>query len=360
VWTYILGPMLALLPMRWRAMWFWQKPVNWAHAAMISGFLEAFGSLLTLAVWYLSRIQELVNQQTTVAAEAIGKAQDLKGLTNIELAYSMGLGGLLTFAAHPLTWLLAYCAAEGIWRTLTATVNQESLGTGLLGALDWAIVGSRRRAYEKRVPLVEDRVTRAPEGSNAPDWALKVETCRPKHSWNSTQIIRIRDEYFRTLRDTTDEQAQYRRDGLPVRPHTYYLKSIPAGEAYMGSEDYTPRDVLKPAAPGLGAIALGALKDGMKIQATRLVADSVRRDTEGPDVFLHIESCRPKEQWNIGRVLKYEDCYYRIEKSYETQGPRPWGHTLRLLPVGVPSRSMIQYDPEEILRQVEREKELRK
>ncbi len=357
MWTFLLGPFLSLLPMRWRAMWFWNKPVDWPHATMLSGFLEAIGCLLTLAVWYLAKIQELVGQQTTVAAEALGKTQDLKGLTNIELAYSMGLGGLLAFAAHPLTWLLAYCTVEGIWRALAATVNHESMGSALLSFPDWLWLRARQRAYEKRVPLVEDRVTRAPEGPKAPDWSLKIETCRPKPSWVHPQIIRIGDEYFRPLRDTTDERAQYRRDGLPVRPHTYFLKRIPAGEAYLGSEDYTPRDVLHSGKPSLGSIALGALKDGMKIQTTPLVADSVRRDMEGEAVFLHIESCRPKEQWNSGRVLKYEDCYYRIEKSYDAEGARPWGYTLRLLAAGVPGRSVILYDPEELLRQAERDKE---
>lgn len=357
MWTYLLGPFLSLLPARWRAQWFWNKPVNWPHATMLSGFLEAFGCLLTLALWYLSKIQQLVGEQTTVAAEALGKAPDLKGMTNIELAYSMGLGGLLTFAVHPLTWLLAYCAIEGIWRALSAAVNHESPGTALLGLPDRMWAGARQRAYERRVPLIEDRVTRAPEGPGAPDWSLKIETCRPKPSWKHPQIIRIGDEYYRPLRDTTDDNAQYRQDGLPIRPHTYFLKRIPAGEAYLGSEHYTPRDVLTSAKPGLGSIALGALKDGLKIKATPLVADRVRRDMEGEAVFLHIESCRPKEQWNAGRVLQYEDCYYRIEKSYETEGARPWGYTLRLLPMGVPGRSVILYDPEEVLRQAERDKE---
>lgn len=357
MWTYILGPVLALLPARWRAMWFGRAPVSWARATMVSGFVEAVGCALALAAWYLTKIQELVNQQTAVAVDALGKAKDLQGLTNIELAYSMGLGGLFTFLANPLTWLLVFCTVEGVWRAFAATLNDESPGTGILGVFDWMIVRRQKRAYEARVPLVEDRVTRAAEGVSNQDWSLKIETCRPKPSWSGPQIIRIKDEYFRVQRETIDDQAQYRGDGQPVRPHTYFLKRVPAGEAYLGCEDYHPRDVLKPAGPGLGAIALGALKDGMKIKVTPLVADSVRRDMEGPDVFLHIESCRPKEGWTIGRTLKYEDCFYRIEKSYETQGPRPWGHTLRLLSMGVMGRSVILYDPNEILIQAARDRE---
>lgn len=357
MWTYVLGPFLALLPARWRAAWFWDKPADWVRATILSGFLETFGCFLSLALWYLASIQRMAAEQAAVAVDALGKAKDLKGLTNIELAYSMGLGGLLTFVGHPLTWLLAYCAFEGIWRMFAAIVTEEAPGSGLLGFFDWAVVSARRRAYEKRVPLIEDRLTRSEPGPRQPDWDLRVESCRPKPSWRPRQIVGYKDEYFRVLRDSTDTNAQWRRDGLPIRPHTYYLKKIPAGEAYVGSEKYDPRDVLKPAGPGLGTLALGALKDGFKIQATPLVADNVRRDMEGQDVFLHIESCRPKEQWNPGRTLKYEDCYYRIEGSYELEGPRPWGYKLRLLPMGVMGRGVILYDPEELLKLAARDKE---
>ena len=357
MWTYLLGPFLALLPRRWRAGWLAEKPVNWAHATMVSGFVEAIGCMLGTAGWYLSRIELLVNQQTTVAADAVGKTQDLKGLTNIELAYSMGLGGLFAILLHPLTWLLVYGAFEGVWRLFAAIINQESPGTGLLAVVDWAMAKREKRGYEQRVPLIEDRVTRAPEGPRAPEWSLQVESCRPKPSWKSPQIVRMGDEYFRVLSDATDENAQWRKDGLPVRPHRYLLRKVAAGEAYMGSEDYDPRDVLKGEGPGLGTVALGALKDGIKIQTTALVADRVTRDTAGADVMLVIESCRPKEQWNPGRTLKYEDCYYRIESSFEKDGPRPWGYKLRLLPMGVAGRSVIQYDPEELLKQAARDRE---
>ncbi len=107
----------------------------------------------------------------------------------------------------------------------------------------------------------------------------------------------------------------------------------------------------------MGAIALGALKDGLKIKATPLVADSVQSEVQGEHVIMRIESCRPKEQWNPGRTLKYQNCYYRIEGSYETEGPRPWGYKLRLLPTGVPGRGVILFDPDEILRQAARERE---
>ena len=67
------------------------------------------------------------------------------------------------------------------------------------------------------------------------------------------------------------------------------------------------------------------------MQVTPLVADVVKREVKAEGVFLHIESCRPKEQWTTGRVLKFEDCYYRLERSYEREGARPARQQPRVL-----------------------------
>lgn len=137
MWTYILGPILSLLPARWRANW--RVPVSWPRATMISGFLEAAGCAYALVNWYLAEIQRLVDQQTAAAAGEILQGKNFKGMTNIELAYSQGLSGLLTFLANPLTWVLVFCMVEGVWRAF-ATLNDESRGSGILGVFDWMIV----------------------------------------------------------------------------------------------------------------------------------------------------------------------------------------------------------------------------
>lgn len=350
MWTYILGPFLAVLPERWRALWFAHLPVVWPRAVLISGFAEAMICMLLLGGWYLSNIQELVNQQAGVAVEAMSKAKSTQGLSNVGVAYSMGLGGLIVFLLHPVTWLLAFGSVEGVWRGFAALVNDEAPGSAVLGLVNRTHLRWQKKSYEKRVPLIEDRLVRSQVGPSQPDWDLRVEACRPKPSWRSPQIIGLKDEYFRVLRETTDDQAQWRRDGVPVRPHVYFLKKIAAGEAYLGSEEYDPKDVLKPGDPGLGKIALDAFKDGLRIQTLPLMPDDVKRDMHGADVFLMIESCRPKEGWTAGRTLNYENCYYRIESSYESKAPRPWGHKLRLLRMGVPGRAVILYDPNEVMR----------
>lgn len=134
MWTYILGPILSLLPERWRANW--RVPANWSRATMISGFLEAVGCAYALVSLYMVEIQRLVDQQTATTAGEIQQGKDFKGLTNIELAYSQGMSGLLTFLENPFAWLLIYCVLEGAWRAFTA-LNDESRGTGILGVFDW-------------------------------------------------------------------------------------------------------------------------------------------------------------------------------------------------------------------------------
>ncbi|GEM_PF-3120942 len=349
--TYILGPVLVLLPQRWREHLFGHLEVDWLRAATISGFLETAGGMLLLIAWYLARIQELVNEQTAVAVEALGRQQDLKGLTNIEAAYAMGLGGLMTMFLHPLTWLLSYCSVEGVFRFFAAVSAEEARGTGLLGVIEWAARTQKKRSYEKAVPLIPDKLTVAPEGKEK--WDAKVESCRPKPTWKYPLTVRIGGNYFQVTGDSTDPDAAQKARGGPVRPHTFYLKRVPAGEAYRGVVDFDPNEALKPNEPGLGSIALGALRDGLRVQSLPLAPDHVHRDINKDGVFLRITSCRPKPDWTAGRTVRFEDCYYRLDGPFDADPPRPFGYTLRLLPAGVPGRSVVQYDPQDVLRKTE-------
>jgi hypothetical protein len=76
------------------------------------------------------------------------------------------------------------------------------------------------------------------------------------------------------------------------------------------------------------------------------VADLVTRDDTRADWQLKIESCGAKRDWNVGRLLRYEGRYYRIESNSQESGARPFVFLLRLLAAGVPSYSVILYSPE--------------
>jgi len=79
-----------------------------------------------------------------------------------------------------------------------------------------------------------------------------------------------------------------------------------------------------------------------------LIPDLVTRDDSRADWQLRIESSRAKREWNAGRLLRYEDRYYRITSCSEEGGPRPFVFLLSALAAGVPSRSVILYSPETV------------
>jgi hypothetical protein len=114
--------------------------------------------------------------------------------------------------------------------------------------------------------------------------------------------------------------------------------------------NYDPQEALGPPEPGLLATALEAFREGFRVKSLPLVADSLREERQEEDALLHVESCRPKYEWTPGRVIHYADRYYRMECTYEAQRPRPFGFRLRQLPAGVPGRSVIVYDPADVLR----------
>jgi hypothetical protein len=77
-----------------------------------------------------------------------------------------------------------------------------------------------------------------------------------------------------------------------------------------------------------------------------LVSDLVTRDDARTDWQLKIESSRAKRDWSVGRLLRYENRYYRIESCAQQSGARPHAFLLRSLAAGVPSYSVILYSPE--------------
>jgi hypothetical protein len=79
-----------------------------------------------------------------------------------------------------------------------------------------------------------------------------------------------------------------------------------------------------------------------------LIPDLVTRDDSRSDWQLRIECSRAKREWSAGRLLRYEDRYYRITSCWEEGGPRPFVYLLSALAAGVPSRTVIIYSPETV------------
>lgn len=336
--TYLLGPVLSLLPQRWRQNLFAEGNVDWVRATLVSGVLCGAGCLLSLAVWYLHAIQAGIDAQVDVTLAAT------KGAPGRGAGMAMGFASYVTFLLHPLTWALGYFSAEGIYRAFAATINGEAPGSGPLALVDWTVRTMKRRAYERRVPLVADLVFRDERGKQ---WNLKVESCRPKPLWKYPKVIKYGEDFYQVVGESVGE-------GTAARPHVYLLRAAAAGEAFRGMEIYDPKEALRPAAPTIGQSAVRAFRDGLRLRTLPLVVDEVERVVDEQGVFLRVRSCRPKEDWPAGRVIRHEGCYYRMAEEYEAEPPRPFGYVLQLLPAGVPGRRVIDYSPEDVLRQAQK------
>jgi hypothetical protein len=74
------------------------------------------------------------------------------------------------------------------------------------------------------------------------------------------------------------------------------------------------------------------------------VGDLVTRDDLRKDWQLKIEASRPKRGWESGRIVRFEDRYYRMEARLTAAKPRPAVYLLARLAAGVPSSSVIFYE----------------
>ena len=71
------------------------------------------------------------------------------------------------------------------------------------------------------------------------------------------------------------------------------------------------------------------------------VNDLVTADEAREDWQLKIESSRAKKDWDVGRMILYNERYYRIESVVRIESARPFVYLLRSLPAGVPRTAAI-------------------
>lgn len=337
--TYTIGPLLALLPRRWRETFFSGLGVNWPRAAAVSGFVEGFAGIFGLAAWYIFYIQQALDRQAEIAAKAL--TQGPTPLTTTDVAAAMAIGSLIDFALHPVTWLLVFVAVEGTVRVLAAFIAEQPLGILPLAVFDRIILKTRQSQYEARVPLVRDLVTR---GEGMQPWELKIESCRPKPAWKYPLTVRYKEAFFQVMSESGGT-------GTAQRPQVYLLRRVPRGEGFRGLTDYDPEEGLRSAAqPGPLAEMLAAMGEKLRIRMLPLVPDQVFPGEGKGGWDLKIESCRPRPGWSENQLLRYEGRFYRLEATYKAKSPRPFGFGFRLLPAGVSGRNVVEYSPLTVLR----------
>lgn len=228
MWTYTIGPLLAVLPERWRPTCFSQLAIDWPRATAISGLIEGFGAITVLVVWY------------SVFVAKYGDAIAARG--------GDGFVGLFLVALHPLTWLICYFGCEGVVRFLAAVATGESCGSLPLALVAW---GMGRMERDRRGGLVADEVK-----IRTSEYDLQVASCRAKQHWKYPLTICYQEKFYQVA------GGEVLRRG--VRPHIYFLRRLPADEIIKGLEQYDPATMLvDQRAPGFFETVLSEVKRRM-------------------------------------------------------------------------------------------------
>jgi hypothetical protein len=188
-WTVLYGPVLSLVPGRWRVGRFGDRYAHWATGTMISGGFECIVAVNFFCAW-----------------------------------------GFLPRSSNSLLWIGMYFLTDGAWRTATAVFNGDAAGTVLLELLSEASVVGWRRAWILRHPAVNDLVT--PDETRE-EWQLKIEASRAKKDWDVGRMILFNERYFRIESLAQIEGA---------RPFVYLLRSLAAGVPSMRVLRYAPNE----------------------------------------------------------------------------------------------------------------------
>lgn len=246
--TYLLGPVLALLPKPWRDSLPAAKEVIWGRATAISGFLEFVAALIGLSQWYAHVMSTWVGY---------GVSQALDGKMGPEVRFQdIGGAGLIIWATQPLTWLLGYLAAEGVVRLCAGAFSGSACGILPLYLTDRILfrpfrrrgaspveTGPGMRANASSFASAVREKMQAGKRRDVPDELcfsqdesvdiLEVNSCQRKPDWTPPRIVRYQASYYRL------EESE---NGTKDRPFRYRLRRLAAGVPGRGVLLYTPAD----------------------------------------------------------------------------------------------------------------------
>jgi hypothetical protein len=79
------------------------------------------------------------------------------------------------------------------------------------------------------------------------------------------------------------------------------------------------------------------------------VCDAVYPSKDESGETLEICASRQKKEWDPPRVIRFEGTYYRLESCSVGAGARPFRYMLRRLAAGVPGRTVLLYDPPDVV-----------
>jgi hypothetical protein len=249
MWTYLIGPIVAIFPKPWRARLPYTDEVQWGRATALSGLAEAILALAALMRWYAYSMAIWVGN---------GTAGALSGKMGPEVrVQDIGAAALFVWATHPVTWLLGYAGLEGAFRLCTGAFAGNSCGSLLFFMIDKIVFSPFRRG--KRVPAetantpshissytgaIRERMRTATQSEVADEICitkekdgeiLEIHACRRKQDWTPPRVVRYLDSYYRLEEDSSITGA---------RPFRYRLRRLPAGVPGRTVLLYAPLDAV--------------------------------------------------------------------------------------------------------------------
>jgi hypothetical protein len=250
VLTFILGPILALLPKAWRNSLPGGEAVNWRVATVLSGFAESAIALVAMMYWYSYSMTTWVDRGLDSATTGKMPTQ----VTDQEIGFT----ALVLVATHPLTWLLAYAGIEGAIRLVAAAFAGTNLGilpffilrkflaigsgerrpraaqaAGYSqGNLSSYVGAIREKAMVRGLPEAPDELVFI---GKPPEEFLEIRSCRRKEGWEPPRTVRYLDTYFR---------LESCSGGGASRPFRYMLRKLSAGVMGRTVLVYSPEEPL--------------------------------------------------------------------------------------------------------------------
>lgn len=195
---YLLGPLVSLLPTRWREAVYHQAPGLLVPGTIISGGIALMVSVTFFGDWFMGDLGVHWTRQQTF---------------------------LFTVA-------VAYLGVEGLLRSYLAMTTGTVHGTVLLGIAESCTSLITRPAKRAQLPLVADEIGNGDAGCD-----LKISSCREKRDWKYPYAIRYEGTFFQVI------ASQDVRNG--PRPYVYSMRRLPPGEIAGGLKDYNTRDILQ-------------------------------------------------------------------------------------------------------------------
>lgn len=191
-----------------------ESTVRAVHIAIVSGLIQAVIFAVLSAIRYHDYLLMRATQWNPVLAGA-GERVEMTAIIVVTLEYFL----------YPLSLLLLYFALEGIFRFCAGLCTADIVPT--LPAFLWIKFTQWREQKKERQRrfLLPDVVEITADGR------VRIESCFPKPSWNSSITIGLQETWYEV------EKAETAPSPRP-RPYIYWLRKAPTHKILRGYEEY--------------------------------------------------------------------------------------------------------------------------